>query len=945
MDCHVAVLLAMTHFWSTILKKSICCLLAALFLISFCFANQNTDGTIKVGYYENEVFQEGGAPGAVKTGYAYEYYRKISEYTGWKYEYVYGSYTDLYNLLLEGKIDLLAGLAWKESRKNIIAYPEAAMGSETYSLVKHESDSSINANYNTLNGKTIGVLNSAMVDTLEKFLRSHNVKAIIVPFDDYDLLFQAFDSAQVDVLAAEGDGAYGRESAEILYSFGASDYFLCVSIHRPDLLAQLNTAQAQLMTEEPNYISSLRAKYYPVSISSRAFTDTEKEWLASNASLKVGYLNDYLPYSDTTEDGSANGIIKELIPQLLERLAITNIKPVYKGFDSYDDMIAAMNNSEVDVIFPVGGGLYFSEENGIYQSNAVTSSITELVFLHDSDHINSKTFAINQNNRMQYYYVINNFPEAKIVYYPSINECLDAVLSGKVDCTTINGLRSDILKNRKYRNLSMHQLKTSDDRCFGIQIGNEGLLKLINRGMNIVGTEYAQELSYKYSQKLYDYSISDFIKDHMYVFGSLLLIVIVIILVLLVRDSKHYKAALDAAENANRAKTIFLNNMSHDIRTPMNAIVNFTELAQASVGNKEQTADYLSKISVSSRHLLSLINDVLDMSRIESEMISLAEETINIAALIEDLQTIIQPTVAEKRQNFSVDFSKIENQNIITDKLRLNQILLNILSNAIKFTNEGGSISLNVSEEETKAENKQPQTSVYEFRIKDNGIGMSRDFQKIIFDSFTRERTSTVSGIQGTGLGMAITKKIVDMLGGTIQVQSEEGHGSEFIVRLPCKISSEKIEQIDKNKPAKDALVQADFSGKRVLLAEDNEMNQMIAVANLENAGFTVEVANDGVEALEKVRTNPAGYYDVILMDIQMPKMDGYEAARRIRALPEPEKASVPIVAVTANTFGEDCEAALKAGMNKHLAKPYDIPQIIQTIYSLLYNENNGAKK
>lgn len=927
------------------MKKSICCLLAALFLISFCFANQNAEGTIKVGYYENEVFQEGGAPGAVKTGYAYEYYRKISEYTGWKYEYVYGSYTDLYNLLLEGKIDLLAGLAWKESRKNIIAYPEAAMGSETYSLVKHESDSSINANYNTLNGKTIGVLNSAMVDTLEKFLRSHNVKAIIVPFDDYDLLFQAFDSAQVDVLAAEGDGAYGRESAEILYPFGASDYFLCVSIHRPDLLAQLNTAQAQLMTEEPNYISSLRAKYYPVSISSRAFSDTEKEWINSNASLKVGYLNDYLPYSDTTEDGSTNGIIKELIPQLLERLAITNIQPIYKGFDSYDEMIEAMNASEVDVIFPVGGGLYFSEENGIYQSNAVTSSITELVFLHDSDHINSKTFAINQNNRMQYYYVINNFPDAKIVYYPSINECLDAVLSGKVDCTTINGLRSDILKNRKYRNLSMHQLKTSDDRCFGIQIGNEGLLKLINRGMNIVGTEYAQELSYKYSQKLYDYSISDFIKDHMYVFGSLLLLVVVIILVLLIRDSKHYKAALDAAENANRAKTIFLNNMSHDIRTPMNAIVNFTELAQASVGNKEQTADYLSKISVSSKHLLSLINDVLDMSRIESEMISLAEETINIAALIEDLQTIIQPTVAEKKQNFSVDFSKIENQNIITDKLRLNQILLNILSNAIKFTNEGGSISLNVSEEETKAENKQPQTSVYEFRIKDNGIGMSHEFQKIIFDSFTRERTSTVSGIQGTGLGMAITKKIVDMLGGTIQVQSEEGHGSEFIVRLPCKISSEKTEQIGKSKPAKNALVQADFSGKRVLLAEDNEMNQMIAVANLENAGFAVEVANDGVEALEKVSTNPAGYYDVILMDIQMPKMDGYEAARRIRALPEPEKASVPIVAVTANAFGEDCEAALKAGMNKHLAKPYDIPQIIQTIYSLLYNENNGAKK
>lgn len=922
------------------MKKCICCLLTIFFIFNSIFSGTSSAGTIKVGYYENEVFQEGASQNAVKTGYAYEYYRKISEYTGWKYEYVYGGYTDLYNQLLEGKIDLLAGLAWKESRKDIIAYPEAAMGSESYSLVKHETDTSINANYNTLNGKTIGVLNSAMVDTLKKFLRAHNVQAYVTPFDDYNLLFHAFDSGHVDVLAAEGDGAYGRESAEILYPFGASDYFLCVSIYRPDLLTQLNEAQTQLMTDEPSYISSLRAKYYPVSISSRAFSTPEKEWLASHTSLKVGYLNDYLPYSDTSREGSVNGMVKELIPQLLERLSITNIQPVFKGFNSYDDMIAAMNDSEIDVIFPVGGGLYFSEENGIYQSNAVTASITELVSLHDSDNISSKTFAINQNNRMQYYYVINNFPNAKIVYYPSINECLDAVLSDKADCTTINGLRSDILKNRKYRNLSMHQLKTSDDRCFGIQIGNEGLLKLINRGMNVVGSEYAQELSYKYSQELYNYTISDFIKDHMNVFGSLFMLVIMIILILLARDSKHYKAALDAAENANRAKTIFLNNMSHDIRTPMNAIVNFTELAQSSVDDKEKTTDYLSKISVSSKHLLSLINDVLDMSRIESGMVSLAEETINLVTLTEDLKTIIQPALSEKQQHFTVDISKIQNIFVHTDKLRLNQILLNILSNAIKFTNEDGNISLKVSEEEVKTDNTQPQTSMYEFRIKDNGIGMSRDFQKIIFDSFTRERNSTVSGIQGTGLGMAITKKIVDMLGGTIQVQSQEGQGSEFIVRIPCKISSEKFEHNGQSGQIKDAYLNADFSGKRVLLAEDNEMNQMIAIENLKNVGFTVDVANDGLEALEKVTSNPAGYYDIILMDIQMPKMDGYEAARKIRALPEPEKASIPIIAVTANAFGEDCEAALKAGMNKHLAKPYDIPQIIQTIYSLLYTEN-----
>ncbi len=535
----------------------------------------------------------------------------------------------------------------------------------------------------------------------------------------------------------------------------------------------------------------------------------------------------------------------------------------------------------------------------------------------------------------------------------------------------------------------------------------------------------------------------------------------------IVRDDMTQKEALSnalvAAEHANRAKTAFLNNMSHDIRTPMNAIVGFTALAASHIENREQVKDYLSKISVSSQHLLSLINDVLDMSRIESGKMTLEETKVHLPDMIHDLRTIIQANVSAKHLELFIDTLDVKSEDIITDKLRLNQVFLNILSNAIKFTPVGGTISFRVIEKPALSSG----LTTFEFRIKDTGIGMSEEFQKTIFEAFTREKTSTVSGIQGTGLGMAITKSIVDMMGGTIYVNSVVGKGTEFVVDIPCKISSEvvKYEQIpelkgirvlvvdddtntclsvcnmlrdigmrpnwtnygkeavvrtkealdygdqfgafivdwmmpdlngietvrrirkvigdstpiiiltaydwaDVEEEAREAGVTAfcskpifmselrnvlskpflhkeevveeapkiDFSGKHILLAEDNEMNQMIAEAILTESGFTLDIASDGVEAVEMMRNAPSGTYDVILMDIQMPRMDGYEAAKRIRALEDKEKASVPIIAVTANAFEEDRKQALEAGMNSHLSKPYDIPKMLETLGEILHN-------
>ena len=515
--------------------------------------------------------------------------------------------------------------------------------------------------------------------------------------------------------------------------------------------------------------------------------------------------------------------------------------------------------------------------------------------------------------------------------------------------------------------------------------------------------------------------------------------------------------ALAVAEHANRAKTAFLNNMSHDIRTPMNAIIGFTALAAAHLDNVETTRDYLDKISTSSNHLLSLINDVLDMSRIESGRVKIEEKEVHLPDVLHDLRTIIQSNISSKQQDLFIDTQDILNEDIITDKLRLNQVLLNIVSNAIKFTPVGGTISIRVSEKPCKLKGY----ATYEFRVKDNGIGMSMEFQKHIFESFSREQTSTVSGIQGTGLGMSITKNIVDMMGGTISVKSEEGKGTEFIVVLDCKLSdnvvkyepvpelqgaralvvdddtdtcmsvSKMLRQIgmraDWTVSGKESIVRAkeayedgdefkayiidwlmpdmngietvrrirkvigdstpiiiltaydwsdieseareagvtafvskplfmselrevltrpihtkavkkeaaeavDFTGKKILLVEDNELNQEIATEILQGAGFVVDVSEDGIAAVDKMANAASDRYDLILMDIQMPKMNGFLATREIRTLSDNKKANIPIIAMTANAFEEDKKMAFEAGMNGFIAKPINIKTLMRTL-------------
>ncbi len=408
------------------------------------------------------------------------------------------------------------------------------------------------------------------------------------------------------------------------------------------------------------------------------------------------------------------------------------------------------------------------------------------------------------------------------------------------------------------------------------------------------------------------------------------------------RQQEVLREALAVAQQANKAKTTFLNSMSHDIRTPMNAIIGFTSLAQKHIGEQEKVEDYLTKIGTSSTHLLSLINDILDMSRIESGTVKLDEKPVNIPKILNDIRTMILESVNSKRLNFFIDTQDIIHKNVLTDKLRLNQILLNIVSNAVKFTQPGGNILIRLAEKPCGTENY----ATYEFSVKDDGIGMSQEFLGHIFETFTREYSATVSGIQGTGLGMAITKNIVDMMGGDIRVESEEGKGSLFTVTLNLQFAGE-AERNETTSESQDMLTQPiineitakegkkkiyDYSGKHILLVEDNELNREIATAILGETGMTIDSVNDGDVAVSTINGAPADKYDLILMDIQMPKMDGYTATRKIRTLPDNKKANIPIVAMTANAFEEDKQKAYASGMNGHIIKPISIEEIAREL-------------
>ena len=580
-------------------------------------AESTNKKTVKIGYYKNEVFEDGASDEEIKKGYAYEYYRKISEYTGWEYEYIYGDFVSIYQMLLDGEVDLVAGLAYTDDRASLILYPERPMGSERYSIVKHEGDRSISNNTSSLSGKSIGVLDSAIVSVLNEFLAKEKVTANVLTYSDYKDLLSAFDRNEIDVMAAEIEGIYDRNNARVLYNFGESDYYIGVNKNAPSILKDLNEAQALLAEENPDYLSMLRTKYYSSTLSSRAFTKSETEWISSHRILKIGYLDDFLPLSDTDKDGNVTGIVSEVVPYIFEEMGLNGIDYEFISYKKYDDIVKDIAKEEIDVGFPMGGGLFYSEVDGLYLTNSLISSVTDLVFSDIYKGSSDANFAVNENNNLQYYFVKNNFPDSKITVYSSIDECLKAVANGEVTCTTLNGLRTGAILN-KYHNhkLSFMQLNESEENCFGVKIGNDGLLKLLNRGISISGQDYAQNLALKYSQTMYTFTFWDFISN--YLWQILLTIIILFILtnLLIYRNARKRdllsKQLIDSKieiEKANRDKFIFVDNITNNMREPMSKLTSLIDSSKRTDDLAKRDSN-LNDMSDQTRLLITMINNI-----------------------------------------------------------------------------------------------------------------------------------------------------------------------------------------------------------------------------------------------------------------------------------------------------------------------------------------------
>ena len=619
-------------------------------------------------------------------------------------------------------------------------------------------------------------------------------------------------------------------------------------------------------------------------------------------------------------------------------------------------MIQALQEHEIDMIFYAGRNPSFAEEKGYALTNtAWTYSLMAVTDEENFDEYNVYTVAVPKEHEALKQHMAFSYPQWKLVDCDSLDDAADMVLNEKADCFLMGASQAMIYDNS--RNFKSVPLTKTMEACFAVRDGEGTLLSILNKTLKAMPSDMLTSALAIYDSTADKVTFSDFVKDNLLVFfatvGFFALSIIVIILVLLRKARKaeavaklaanntqklndKLEIALKKAEDASLAKTRFLNNMSHDIRTPMNVILGYAQLMENELKGKDmpETLEHLEKMQQSGNLLLSIINNVLDMARIESGRMELDENYCRIEDVRKSLFAVFDEKARKK--NIALHYTmNVEHEHVLTDVTKVKEIFVNILSNAIKYTPSGGSVMMSVDELPCD----EPGYMIVRNRVSDTGIGMSQDYMTKIFDAFTREQNTTKSKIAGTGLGMSIVRKYVDLLGGTIDVESELGKGSTITVTLKHKIADESYyvkKHIEESGTGSEIL-----EGRNILLAEDNDLNAEITEAILERAGIKTERVEDGIQCVNMIEKMPAGTYDMILMDIQMPKMNGYKATQAIRRLPDKDKACIPIIAMTANAFEEDKRDALAVGMNGHIAKPIELDKLLSMLAEVIRQQEN----
>jgi len=906
---------------------------------------------IRVGSFEdtfNYVDKNG-----VRRGYGYELMQALAGYTGWKFEYVKCDWSDCFDKLENGEIDIMGDISYTDERAQKMLFPDEPMGEEKYILYADLSDTDIGmSDSKSLDGKRVGVLMDTEPEImLTEWENKNGIHTEHVNVNNDDDVEKKLANHEIDCFVSLEESIWSEQGISSVTTIGKSGIYFAINKERSDIKTELDYAMRQLEQDSSFFKADLYKKYFTLDYI-QILTGKEKVWVEEHGGIQIGFLNnDPAIFSMDEETGKITGMLAEYISYAKDCLGNQTLEFNIHAYDDYDEMIQALQNREIDMIFYAGRNPYFAEQNGYALTNtAWTYSLMAVTDEEKFDENKVYTVAVPKEKYALKQHIAFSYPEWKLVDCDSLDNAADMVIQEKADCFLMGASQALIYDNSQ--NFKSVPLTKTMEACFTVREGEGSLLSILNKTIKAMPSDMLTSALAIYDSTADKVTFSDFIKDNLLVFlatvGFLALSIIGIILVLLrkarkaeavaklaAKDTKKLnnklEIALKKAEDASLAKTRFLNNMSHDIRTPMNAILGYAQLMEEELKEKDlpETSDHLEKLQQSGNLLLSIINNVLDMARIESGKMEIDENY----GRIEDIrQTLFEIFGDEaKKKNIALHYTiNVEHEHILTDTTKVKEIFVNILSNAIKYTPPGGSVMINVDELVCDEFGYM----MVRTRVSDTGIGMSQDYLTKIFDAFTRERNTTKSKITGSGLGMSIVKRYVDLLGGTIDVESEPGKGSTFTVTLKHRIADESyyVKKHDEGSGTASKILE----GRNILLAEDNDLNAEIAEAILERAGLKTERVEDGIQCVNKITKMPVGTYDMILMDIQMPRMDGYKATQAIRHLPDKDKACIPIVAMTANAFEEDKRDAVAAGMNGHIAKPIQIDKLLSMLAEVL---------
>ena len=937
----------------TLLRKGVCVMLSLLLLLSVVLPVKAAAETapakvVRVGSFE-DTFNYVNEKGARK-GYGYELLETLSGYTGWQFEYVTCDWSDCFEKLENGEIDIMGDISYTEDRAEEMLFSDEPMGEEKYYLYADLSRADIStSNFKTLDGKKIGVLIGTEPEVmLTEWEEKYGLKTEHVNVSNNEDVKQKLANHEIDCFVSLEESFWAELGISTIARMGESGIYYAINKDRPDLKEELDSAMRALEDDAPFYKADLYKKYFSLDYTP-ILTGEEKAWLRKHGAIKMGFWTSdsgVSTYNPAT--GELTGAITDYIQFATGCLGNQELEFQLVGYDSKEEELAALKSGEIDMIFHFDQSPNLAEEYHVAcTSTTWTSNLMAVTNKQPFIENKENRIAVPQNKISLKKYIAFYYPQWEIVDCDTQEEAAKLVKDGQADCFVI-GVSSEEKYSKKYGFYSVPLLNPAKS-CFAVNSGNRSLLSILNKTIKAMPTNMLTSSLAMYKSSARKVTLSDFIKDNFFTVLLISVIVVAVILLTILKllrkarkaeaaakkaanDTQELNAklqvAVEKAESANRAKSTFLFNMSHDIRTPMNAIIGYADLASRHLDDSAKLENYMKNIQVCGQNLLMLLNNVLDLARIENDKTEIEYTVSDVEKDFRNCIAMFQNQADSKGQTLTVTTHLLYPYAYV-DIPHLTEVCTNLVSNAVKYTGAGGTICCDITQ---KPGEKEGWCNAV-ITVADNGIGMSQEFQKHIFEPFERERTSTVSKVEGSGIGMGIVQKLVGLMDGTVEVESKIGVGSTFTVTIPCRIASQEETQAKRDTTPSD---EKSLRGVKILLTEDNDLNAEIATELLQEEGCTVDRAKDGVECVDMLEKAANGTYQVILMDIQMPVMNGYDAAKKIRRMEDSPKADIPIIAMTANAFSEDKQAALDAGMNDHVAKPINMNVLVPTIQKYL---------